>query len=101
MIDEILVNNDQKRIVAARFLTHKLWEFFAYIGPDQALVSVLAEQLLDNQMNVGRLMRAILLRDEFYSASARQGLVRVTTRVDRRRRLPRQHERRRRRADRP
>ena len=76
VIDEILVNNDQKRIVAARFLTHKLWEFFAYIGPDQALVSVLAEQLLDNQMNVGRLMRAILLRDEFYSASARQGLVR-------------------------
>ena len=77
VIDEILVNNPAKRAIAARFMTRKLWEFFAYVGPEAALVDQLAGVLLDNDMNVGQLMRAMLLRDEFYSTRARTGLVRA------------------------
>jgi uncharacterized protein (DUF1800 family) len=77
VIDEILIGNPAKRTVAARFLARKLWEFFAYVGPEPTLVEQLAGSLLDNDMNVGALMRAIFLRDEFYSVRARTGLVRA------------------------
>jgi len=77
VIDEILVRNPSKRAIAARFLARKLWEFFAYVGPEPALLDAMSAVLLANQMNVGKLMRAMLLRDEFYSTRARTGLVRA------------------------
>jgi uncharacterized protein (DUF1800 family) len=77
VIDEILVNNPSKRAIAARFLARKLWEFFAYVGPEDAVLDAMSAVLLANEMNVGALMRAMLLREEFYSTRARTGLVRA------------------------
>jgi Protein of unknown function (DUF1800) len=77
VIDEIVLLNPAKRAVTARFLARKLWEFFGYQNPAQHLVEDLAGVLIANGMQVRPLMRALLLRDEFYSTTARQGLVRA------------------------
>jgi uncharacterized protein (DUF1800 family) len=60
----------------ARFLARKLWTFFAYPRPDQALVDQLAATFQASGFHVGTLVRAILTSDEFYSERAKQGLVR-------------------------
>jgi uncharacterized protein (DUF1800 family) len=75
IIDEILTNPD-KRPVVARYMAKKLWEFFAYQNPDPALVQALADVFTGANLGVGALLRAIFLRPEFYSATARQGRVR-------------------------
>ncbi len=76
VINAILADNPAKTAVAARFITRKLWEFMAYVGPDATLVNTLADVLLSHGMQVAPLLRAMLLRDEFYATQARQGLVR-------------------------
>ena len=77
VIGHILVENPGKQLVSARFLARKLWEFFGFVGPTPALVDDLAEVLIANGMELAPLMRALLLRDEFYSTQSRQGLVRA------------------------
>ena len=74
VITEILMGS--KRDVAARFLVTKLWTFLAHPNPDPALVSELASRYLGSGMNITALLRAIFLRPEFYSVTAKRGLVR-------------------------
>jgi uncharacterized protein (DUF1800 family) len=76
VIDFLLSENTTTKLVACKFLTKKLWEYFAYTNPAQALVDELAQVLFDNDMAVLPWLRALLLRDEFYSATAQQGKVR-------------------------
>jgi uncharacterized protein (DUF1800 family) len=76
IIDEILVNNSQKRLVAARLISRKLWEFLAHPGPPPGVVDALAEVFVSSGMQLKPLLRALLNRPEFYSTTAKQGLVR-------------------------
>ncbi len=76
IIDEILVNNVGKRLIAAKFIATKLWEFLAYPAPAAGIVDALATVFVQSGMNVGALATAILNRNEFYSTQAKQGLVR-------------------------
>ena len=77
IIDEILRDNAAKKQVAARFMVDKLWDFFAYPADPPTVIDALTTVFLNSDLDVRALMRALLLRDEFYSATAKQGLVRT------------------------
>ncbi len=76
IVDEILRDNAAKKQVAARFITRKLWEFFAHPGIPGNVLDDLSAAFLASDLDLRVLMRALLLRPEFYSTAARQGLVR-------------------------
>jgi len=76
IIDEILRDNAMARVIAARHIARKLWEFFAHPGPPPGVVEALGDVLLANSMELRPLLRALLLRPEFYAPAAKQGLVR-------------------------
>ncbi len=77
-INEILVNNAAKRLIAAKLISKKLWEFLAYPKPAAYLVDELAAGFVVD-LEIGPLARAILNRPEFYTPEAMQGLVRTPT----------------------
>jgi uncharacterized protein (DUF1800 family) len=77
IINEILVNNAAKRLIAARFIAKKLWEFLAYPNPSATILDSLTATFANSGMQIQPLVRAILMHDEFYSTTARQGLVRT------------------------
>ena len=79
IIDEILRDNAGKKAIAARFITNKLWEFFAHPGAPPDVVSELADVFLANDLAVAPLLRAMFNRPEFYATAAKQGLVRTPT----------------------
>lgn len=62
--------------IAARFLARKLWEFFAYENPADTLVDDLADAFIAADLRINGLLRAIFMRNEFRSQTARQGRVR-------------------------
>ena len=76
-IDEILVDNTQKRLVAAKWIAKKLWEFLAHPGPPPGVVDALAGEFVSQGMELKPLLRALLNRPEFYTVTAKQGLVRT------------------------
>ena len=76
IIDEILLNNAAKKQIAARFITKKLWEFLAHPGPPTAVLDAIAP-VFAADWNITNLARLILNRPEFYSTTAKQGLVRT------------------------
>ena len=75
IIDEIL-NNTDKRVIAARFITRKLWTYFAYANPSDTVVNSLAATFWTSGFSIQALLRALFLRDEFWSPTARLALVR-------------------------
>lgn len=80
IINEILRDNPTKKVVAARFIVKKLWAFFAHVGPSTTLVEELADVFLTTTptpLDLTQLMQAMLTREEFYSTTARTGLVRT------------------------
>jgi uncharacterized protein (DUF1800 family) len=77
IIDEILSTNAAgKKILAARFITRKLWEFFAYQAPSPAIVDEIALKAVASDFNVKQWVREILIHPQFYSTTAKQGMVR-------------------------
>ena len=74
IIDHIL--SGPTRTTAARYLTRRLWSFFAYPDPSDALVNELAGTFLSTGLDVRELLRALFNRPEFRSEQARLGLVR-------------------------
>jgi uncharacterized protein (DUF1800 family) len=76
IITEILVNNTAKKQIAARFITKKVWEHLAHPSPPTAVLDAIAPSFAAD-MNLTNLVRAILNRPEFYSTTAKQGLVRT------------------------
>ena len=76
IIDEILLNNPAKKLIAARYITKKIWEFLAHPSPPAAVLDALAPAFAAD-MNLHNLLRSILVRPEFYSTTAKQGLVRT------------------------
>lgn len=75
IIDEILLNNAGKALISAKYVTGKLWEFFAHQNPPSAVIDALAPGFAAN-WQIKPLLRAMLLRPEFYVSAATQGLVR-------------------------
>ncbi|MEI7548814.1 MAG: DUF1800 family protein, partial [Actinomycetota bacterium] len=51
IINEILRDNATKKVIAARFIAKKLWEFFAYVGPPDTIVNELATVFLNSTPN--------------------------------------------------
>lgn len=76
IVDHVLRDDAAKKLVACRFLTRKLWTYLAHEAPPQAALDAVAQVLFDHDMEIAPWVRALLLRDEFYSLTARQGLVR-------------------------
>ena len=76
IIDYLLSENTTTKLIACKFLTRKLWTYFSHQGPPQNVVDELATVLFDADMEILPWVKALLNRDEFYSATAQQGLVR-------------------------
>lgn len=76
-IDEVLLHNAGKRLIAAKFIARKLWEYFAHPNPPQNVVDDLGNVFVASNLSVLELLRALFNRPEFYSAEAKQGLVRT------------------------
>ena len=77
IIDEILRDNAAKKLIAARYITKKLWDFFAHPGGSSTLINQLADVFVANDLEIAPLLRAMFNRPEFYSVTAKQGLVRT------------------------
>ncbi len=65
-IIEIILEQPQ----AARFIAGKLWRFFAYDNPSEALVNELAESLRKAKYEFQPFLRELFLSAEFYSRRA-------------------------------
>ena len=79
----------RKRLIAARFITKKLWEFFAHPGAGANVVNELADVFIANNLEIKPLLRALLLRPEFYSVDGQAGPRAHTDRVRGRGDVPR------------
>ncbi len=75
IITRVLTQEPQKSI-AARFIAKKLWTFFAYANPSSATLDDVVAPFVASDLDVATLLRTIFLHPEFYSPTARQGLVR-------------------------
>lgn len=58
-----------------RFLPRRLFEYFAYLRPEEGLVEEMAEVFRQSQFHVGPLLRTILLSQAFYSPQAMRSQV--------------------------
>jgi uncharacterized protein (DUF1800 family) len=67
---------EPQRSIAARFIAKKLWTFFAYPNPSSSLLDALTAAFVASDLNIESLLRTMFLRPEFYSQTAREGLVR-------------------------
>ena len=74
-ITEILTGVRQAQF--ARFLTTKIWSFFAYPNPASPLVDDLAAAFIAGGLNIKSLLRVMFLRPEFREATTRTALVRT------------------------
>ena len=70
VIDVIL-----SRPTAARFIAGKLYRYFAYDEPDDALVNALGQQLLQNQYELRPTIRTILTSRAFYAPQSIGGQI--------------------------
>ena len=64
------------QMIMAKFIAAKLWTFFAYPDPPAAIVDALAAVFIASNFQIKPLLRALFLRTEFYSSTAKLGLVR-------------------------
>jgi len=59
----------------ARFIATKVWSFFAYPDPPSSVIDAIAPAFAASR-SIGGLVRAVFMHDEFWGATARNGLVR-------------------------
>jgi uncharacterized protein (DUF1800 family) len=64
------------RLVAAEFISRKLWTFFAGTPIPGAVLGAMRDIAVANDFALEPWIRAMLLRPEFYTAAVKQGLVR-------------------------
>ncbi|MGZ4754972.1 MAG: DUF1800 domain-containing protein [Acidimicrobiia bacterium] len=67
---------EPQRSIAARFIAKKLWTFFAYPNPSTEILDALTTAFVGSNLDIATVLRTIFLHPEFYSPTARQGLVR-------------------------
>jgi uncharacterized protein (DUF1800 family) len=71
VIDILLTHTDSEgRPTAARFISKKLWEWYAYPNPPLALVDELADLFVAANYEIRPLVEAVLVHDEFYTDQA-------------------------------
>lgn len=63
------------RQATARFMSKKLFEFFAYPNPEAQIIEELAQVYLDSKFDIKAVMRHLLLMDAFYSEKARYAII--------------------------
>lgn len=51
----------------AKFIAHKMWTWFAYENPEEALIERLAKKFRDSKLEIKALIRAVMEAPEFYS----------------------------------
>lgn len=61
---DILVNRPE----TARYITTKLWEFFAYANPEKAVIDRLAKTFTEKKFEIRPVLKAIAESDEFWSS---------------------------------
>jgi uncharacterized protein (DUF1800 family) len=66
--------NNSKKSECSLFIARKMWKYFAHTEPSDALVNALAA-VFAGSMVISDLVGAILLHDEFWSATSRWALV--------------------------
>lgn len=76
VIDAVLRDLPAQRTLASRHVARRMWEHFAHPGPPPAALDAVAAELAANDFDIGIAMRTLLMRPEFQSSTARQGLVR-------------------------
>jgi uncharacterized protein (DUF1800 family) len=76
IIDFLLHDDATRKEIAARYMATKMWAFFAYPNPDNAIVTTLANAFLAADLSVAELVRTIFNHPAFLSTAAKQGLVR-------------------------
>lgn len=64
------------RLVAAEFISRKMWKFFAGTTAPTAVIDAMRDAAIANDFNIAAWLRAMLLRPEFYTTAVKQGLVR-------------------------
>lgn len=69
-----LVNLTAYHPQTARHIVTKMWEWFAYPKPDEALVGRLAKGWRENDLSIRWLVKAIALSPEFVSARAERAI---------------------------
>jgi uncharacterized protein (DUF1800 family) len=73
--DAVVNGGRSTREVAAEFISRKLWRSFAGSEPTTAVISALSQVAVQTNFNIHAWLRALLLRPEFYSIEAQQGMV--------------------------
>jgi uncharacterized protein (DUF1800 family) len=68
-----------KKWAAARYVTRRLFDFFAYPGAPFSIIDPLAQVFLNSDLSISAVMKAILTSDAFFSDAAKHGLVRTPT----------------------
>ncbi len=68
--------NGPKQTHVSKFLAERLWSFFAYPRPAAGIVDAIAGAMRTGGMRTDAALRAIFTHPEFYSTTAKQGLVR-------------------------
>ena len=77
IINELLRDNSAAKALAARFIARKLWSWFAFPDPSDAVIAPVADAFLTSDLNVTAMLRAMFNHDAFYSPQARMALVRT------------------------
>jgi len=75
IVEEIV--GGSTREVSARFIATKLWTFFAYPDPEPAVIDGIAAAYLADDLRIRSALRALFLRQEFYSPRAVRQQVRA------------------------
>ncbi len=76
IIDWIL-DNPATRTIAAKFICRKLWTWLVHPNPADNIVNDLAAIFISNKWAIMPVLNAMFRRAEFWSATARNGLVRT------------------------
>jgi len=75
-IVDAIFDDPRTRAVMARFIATKLWQYFVSMTPPADAIDTVASALVSSGFSIAASVRALLLRDEFWSPDARHGLVR-------------------------
>ncbi|MGI9645741.1 MAG: DUF1800 domain-containing protein [Ilumatobacteraceae bacterium] len=63
------------RTATSRHVTRKLWRFLVQTNPSGATIDAVASTFSSSNLDIGTLVRTILLHDEFWAAGSRHALV--------------------------
>ena len=66
----------QTRLVAAEFISRKLWVFFAGTSPPATVISAMRDVAIANDFSIKPWLKVMLASTEFYQTDVKQGLVR-------------------------